>query len=324
MSEAEVVAQETSATPPPVVEETPKTEEVKKPEAAPPEPPKPSHLERAKAAAERERKAQVLRRQEQVERQRLAQERAELERQLAQERAAREQFVSEYRQLQALLEEQKKDPLAVLEKLGVPADVIAKRALEANTPDAKIAKLEQLVLEERDARTRLEKQREEERQAREEAQRRQEVSARAAAAHQAFIQAAANEEKYPHLAAHAAVRPRALLIEATAIVQDAYDRTGIAYEDEDVLEFLEQQYAHAAEKAATRPTKKDPVAESKESKTEKTSGSGNQEKKTAGEPRTLTNDATAVRGSLPANFDELSDPEQKALMADMLRRLTRG
>lgn len=286
----------------------------------PDEPAKPTALERAKAAADRERQRQATRRREQFERQQMAAEAqrrgaeaAQYQQQLAAERAERER-------LAGLVAKAKEDPLSYLSELGVTADAIAKRALSESTPEAALKRFETELAQERAERERLAKQIAD----REEADKRRTAQAQADARYRAaedrFLKLAADEAKYPAVASHVALRPRALVREATQLMIDAKKETGFDYTDEETLEYLESVYSKA------QPSKKEAAAKSQDTKStaETSTGSGNQEKASAGKPRTLTNDGTAQRGSLPANFDELSDAEQKRLMADQLRRMTRG
>jgi hypothetical protein len=308
--------------------EPPKTDERK--DDKPPEP-QPSALERAKAAAAREKQRQAIRRQEQADRARMAaeaqtkaQESARYQAELAAERAERER-------LTALFEKSKTDPFSYLEAHGVTPEDIAKRAVDASTPEAQLAKVradfEARLAKERET---LRKEFEEKIQAREAAREEAEKRAQAKAVYEqatkGFVAQASDAAKYPTLARHAAVRPNAIVREAAELLAEAKQNTGVDYTDEEVLTFLEDQYSKAA---SDQPDPKAAAGKSDTAKvaTETSIGTGTQAKKDAGAPRTLTNDDAAQVGTIDLSeeeFDKLSDLEQRRVMAAQLRKRTRG
>lgn len=264
-----------------------------------PAPPVLSKLERAKAAAEkakRDHAARVKLQQAQAQQSRML---AERERELAQLREERARMAAQ-------LEKADKDPLGYLREKGTTADVLARRAIEDASPDAKMRRLEEMVAAEREARIKAE-------QAREEQARQAQQQAAISAARDAFVKKAGDVEKYPSLARHAEVRPQGIIREAEEILADAYKKTGMTYSDDEVLEYLESVYskAHGSPSAKAGATK---------AATETRNGAGAQETTTAGKPRTLTA-AASQKGALPPDWDELSDAEQKKAMAEMYRSL---
>lgn len=299
-------------------EASPETAEEKKDEAPAPAKAEPSKLDRARAAA-RAKYEEAQRRafaQRQQERQQLDAQRAL---QYAQQQEARA------RALEQQLQKIQSDPLAALsflEQVGLPPKVLAQKAVEASTPEAKLkADLEQRVAAQvaevrRDYEARFQQiQAEREAQARE---------AQARAARQAFISDASNAEQYPavaHLVSLGDEWKTSILGEATRVLEEAYRKTGYEYTNEEVLDYLNKKYSKIV------PTPKDGADKSNGVSTtqrEAQNGTGSHETNTAGSPRTMTNKATQLKGSLPPNFDDMSDRDQKAALAALYRQSRRA
>lgn len=338
-----------AAAPPPVAGEAPpadpSTEENpddkaddKAPEP-PPAAPAVDRLARAKAAAQRmsaQRQAQA-RIQEQAVRAHWAAQRAQ------QEAAARTQEVERLRQERderdARLRRIESDPLSYLrDERRLPADELARRAVEDADPAARVHRLEAELRtikdrdaqRERDAAEREQRAQQEAEHARVSAWQRQQQEQ----AQRAFIRKASDETAYPTLAAHAAERPRAILREAMEIIEEAANQsaardrfgdpipgTGHVYSDEEALEYLEAVYAKAAGKSPNG----NGASDSKRNAAAVTqSGPGSRETTQAGKPRTLSGKDAGQQTQVPPNFDDLSDAEQKRILAARYKALTKG
>ena len=266
-----------------------------------PTPEEVDRMARAKAAAER------------MASQRRAQEQAN--REAAQARYALQQREQEYARLrqdyerqQQQLQQFENDPLTYLRDVRkLPADELARRAVEDADPEARMKRMQEKL----DAFETRERDREK-RYAEERAAAQQQAVMRQAEA--AFLEKAKDLEAYPNIALHAEHRPRALVREALEIIEEAYKRTGIHYSDEEALEYLESLYSKTSKRNETE-------SKSNASASVTQNGAGAQATKTAGKPRTLSGKDAAQSSALPPNFDELSDQEQKRLMAEMYRRL---
>ena len=189
------------------------------------------------------------------------------------------------------------DPVGEMRRRGVPAAEIAKAAIDQNSPEA-IARRAELRAE------RLEQQ----------LYQRDQHAAR-----QAFIgEAVAGFERFPNVAAHAQVRPMAILSEAAQVIAErggAFHRAhGRPPTNLEVLEFLEYQYEQADQaRAGKRPapeTKETKPAEVKPAAPAPASGA-----------RTLTG-KVAERAQVPVNFDDLTPEQQLPYLAKQLRERT--
>jgi len=272
-----------------------------------PEPVKASNLERAKAAAERLKRERAARNESQTA---YRQAQAELQRhqtELAQERAERERLSRQF-------DEFKSDPLGTMERFGVPAEAIAERAIKNGTPEEIHARKER-ALEERLAQF---EKREQEREAR---QAEEQKRAHFESAKQNFIKLAVDETAYPTIARLAQARPQHLIQVALDIHREA-NAKGYAYSDAEVLAHLEETYASIYASPSTPKTGQTKSNTPTQGASENSSGTG-QPKPTTGTPRTLSNEMSAEKASLPANFEDLSDREQKKAMAEYLRRNAR-
>jgi len=133
-------------------------------------------------------------------------------------------------------------------------------------------------------------------------------------AHQRFIAQASDATAFPTLASMFEKNPRwkgQIISEATQILREAKQKTGEDYSNKQVLLYLEEKYSEIT------PSRNGAVTREDTGKT--TPGTAT----TAGGSRTLTNDATQVRGTLPPDFDSLSDAEQKKALAALYRQTSR-
>lgn len=286
------------------------------PPAVPTEAPtKPDRLQRAKEAARQRYLAAEQRRLAMAEAQRQAAEAQRLAQLAHRERQQRE--IAE-KQLQTI----SRDPmaaLAFLEQTGLDAKTLTQKAIEANSPEAKLKAELNAEWEQRFLRL---QQSYDERLA--EIQQREQAAQQAAAhrhAQERFIQEAADATKFPAVAQLVELGPEwkaSLLEEATRILIQAHQRTGQEYTNDEVLSYLEKKYSRAFQpKNGTSQSKAGTEA------TKESNGTGTT-KSEAGGSRTLTNKDTAAKGSLPPNFDDLPDKEQKKALAAMLRQMSRG
>ena len=277
---------------------------------SPPAAPAPTHdpLAAARAKARRQAQANAEREAIQREAQRQAYAAREAQAYLQQERAARQDLEAKYRAVTG-------DPAAALEhleKLGLDPKTLAKKALEADTPEAKLraeiraefqAELEAIKRENQE---RLEAERKAQLVAQQERTRQE--------AHQRFIAQASDATAFPTLASMFEKNPRwkgQIISEATQILREAKQKTGEDYSNKQVLLYLEEKYSEIT------PSRNGAVTREDTGKT--TPGTAT----TAGGSRTLTNDATQVRGTLPPDFDSLSDAEQKKALAALYRQTSR-
>ena len=232
-----------------------------------------------------------------------------------QERAERER-------LQAQLVELR-DPMAALsylEKTGLPAKVLIDRAREAESPEAKQKAELQALVDERVSGLKSEYERQLAQINAERDQQRQ--NAQLQAARNQFI-SEASTDAYPVVSQLIAVGgdewKASLVSEATRVLTQAFEQTGRHYTNEEVLTYLNQKYSKliSLKEKSSGNTSETPSKEA-------TNGTGADAKNSAGTPRTLTNKSAQVKGSLPANFDDLSDREQKSILAALYRQQSRG
>ena len=245
---------------------------------APAEAPSQTALDRAKASAEKAVKA------------------AAQNKQRREEAAAREQRAAaheaENRRLRAEADERqrredlyKTDKRALLRDYDVDARTLAQRQLEENTPEGlrrtMEEKFEQKLAEERTKREALEstiKQRDQ--------------IEKNAAIEAKFRSTVADATRYPNLAQQPY---NIVLATSKQLLQDAFNRTGIWYSNEEVLGHLESEYTKSSAKPpGTAPTEKT---------------------ETPASPRTISAKLASDRFSLPPNFDDLSDREQRRHLA---------
>jgi hypothetical protein len=308
MSEAEAITTTTptSAAPlavePTATDPTPAPEEGAKPEASEPaKPEEPSRIERAQAAAAAASKRW---RQRQAAREEVQQAQAAI--------AARDAEIERLRLTASALDAAKSDPLAWLEKQGVPPEKLVRSAIQKGTPEGEIASLKQELAEMRAAR---ESEREE---AKKQAQRATAMH-RYSSSRDEFLTLVADEEKYPALAAHAAARGQSLFREACEVADEVMRRTNGRRNPgaKEVAKYLEGLYG------GIKPgQKREAQAKSLGSNPNETdTASGRQEKSQTGKPRTLTNDASAQKGALSKDLYDMSEDEARAALADQIRRM---
>ena len=241
--------------------------------------------EKAKQAAERNRKMRA--------------EAAGYQQRAEQSQAEAQRHRAELEQLRAEKAEFLKDPTGKFrDYTGGKASTadIARRAIEENTPEFQIR---QELAQERASREELQRKLDEFQgkiEAGEHAQKQR-------AAETAFTTLAADGARFPHLAG----QPSAVVLAAakTIISAVAQRRPGVSPSDNEVLEYLEYQYA-THQKPGSAPA----------------SGGGDSAAsgtKAPSQSRTVTSRMASERSTLPANFDSLGDREQKRALADLIR-----
>lgn len=301
------IPQASQETPPPAPAEGETPEAAKPAESAAPQ--EASKLERARAVA-RARHAEAQRRM-------LLQEQANRAAQEAQR--ARYQLELERQKAQGIQGEldRLRDPMAALEHLervGLPAKTLAQKAIESETPEAKLrAELRAELKAELEA---SKKAYETELKAFRDREAAQQQAVQAQAIRNQFIQDASNESDFPAVAQVVKLGDEwkaSILDEATRVLQEAFRRTGQHYTNREVLSYLNAKYQKLV------PNPKDAASKSNGSAPPKEAAGTSPEKSAAGDSRTLTNKAAQVKGSLPPDFDKLSDREQKAALAAMYR-----
>lgn len=301
----------------PTAADTTKDPDAKEVPAPPPTQPDVNRMERAKAAAARmsaERKQRdSAMREASASRYALQQRDQEIAR-----------LRQENEQATARLKRVESDPVTYLrDEKRMTADDLAKQAIADSDPEVKLQRMQARLdaAEERD--------RERERKA-DERQRQQQQAAQMDAAKTSFLAKAVDAETYPNVAAHAEVRPQAIVREALEVIEEAHNRTarrdsygqpipgtGHVYSDEEALEYLEAVYAKAAGKSPTGNGA--PLARSNAGSATQ-SGTGSRETTNAGKPRTLSGKDAGQSSPVPKNFDDMSDAEQKRWMADEYKR----
>lgn len=221
---------------------------------------------------------------------------------LQQEASARQRIEQEAmalrREAQAAREREEayqKDPYKALKDRGMTDRDLAERAMRENSPEALTLKLEAQLQEERQARIALERRIETER----ETARMHAVRSQAEAA---FFKAAGDVDSYPELAV---LRPAVQLVaarEALATMQaNGYDTRSLT----------NGQIAEAAQEWLTMERKATPAKETKATPAPA---------KPTARPsaQTLTNAAAQTRVVAPANWDDLTDDQQIAHLAQQL------
>jgi hypothetical protein len=221
------------------------------------------------------------------------QEKAALERQIEQERAASGTLRERSARLDQLEAELRRDPLGAMKALGIKAEDAYRRAVQEGKPEAVV---EALRGELQTVRTELKAVRDERQQERQ-AQTQQ-------AGERDFVERVADDKTYPSLAS---TPPAVLLSAGKQLWQELYRRTGQSYTNEEILTFLDQQYAAHQKKAGGKAEKDPPQA------------SGASEKSGPATSRTLSSDLASQSWSKPANWKELSDLEQRRLVAEQVK-----
>lgn len=244
----------------------------------------PSNLERAKKAAQAARDGAARMQQQTRD---IEQLRAEKE-QLSAEREQLRKAAGEAEEFRRMMKE---DPIALARAHGYTDEQIAEQLLKQGTPEAKVD--QSLLAMKRE----LEEMKAERAAERAERQRQMQAESRAKF-EQTFMETCQNEELYPNLSKQPAV---VTLRAAKEIAREFFERSKQIPSDDEILEYLESQYA------PKDPEKKPPPP-------------AGDAKKKAAPSQTLTNELASERTSDPIDWDKLTDTEQKKLMADMLRK----
>lgn len=218
----------------------------------------------------------------------------------------------ELREYQERIQKADADPLAYAQERGLTPQQIAQRLIEDGTPEATIRKLEsklealQRGIEEREQRAMAE----------------QRAQSHAKVVETFTTMVKSDAERYPLLSRLPKER---VLSEAFAVANRATAK-GHQYSDAEIAAHLEESlekeadvyvswHQEKARKAAERASAQSAPADGKVN--------GRQADK-AGTPRTLTNGQASSRGTMPADFDKLSDREQNKILAQMLEGGWRG
>lgn len=262
-------------------------------------PPEPTRLQGLAALAAAEKARWRERRALKAERLSYTQRSAQTESQL---RAANEE-----------LQRARSQPLEYAEERGMTAEQLAERVIKRGTQEFEVETIKQEL-------------------ARIKAEAAEATAAATKARHASFMRAAedefhgivtADEDTYPTLSA----MPRSRVIDlahdmAAEAIRDAKRRgiEGFKVDPKKLAAHLEKQeseiYGRAKGKLAGTPKDSASLGASNDN--------GRQGTKQAGTPRTLTNAGATERGSMPVNFDELSDAEQNKILAQKLREGWRG
>ena len=218
---------------------------------------------------------------------------AELNKQRRADAAARQAVEAENQRLRNEASERQKreelyktDKRAVLRDYEIDAKTLAQRQLEEQTPEGLRRQLEE-KFERQIAAERAERERLEKTIASREAQ------AKYAVAEKIFRQEASDATRYPHVAQQPY---QVILTTAKSLIEDGFRRTGEQYSNAEVFSYLEGLYAKqsAGKTPGTAPIEKPETPTS---------------------PRTISAKLASDRFSLPPNFDDLSDREQRRHLA---------
>lgn len=292
---APVPAPNTAATPPAEATENTVAASGEASEAAPP----PDVLDAAGRAAKKAREDARRHREREAQANQTAAQVAAIKRE--NERLAQEnKSFHEWRQGLS------KDPYAALKQLGMTEEDLARRAITAGSPEEKIAQLHAQIEQERKDRKELEDRwnREKTDQIRSNAQKQ-------------LVEAANDEAKFPLLSQ----QPDEVIINQAYVtlqkIQSTIDpATGLPVDTskmtyDDICYVLERlwEVKHSSKKKTAASNSKEPVTTPKESAAPEKKPSTN----------TLTNKLTSQKFVLPKNFEQLSDREQRKVMAEQLR-----
>jgi|SRR5580658_1057318 hypothetical protein len=242
-------------------------------------------LDRVQRGAAKARAAASQRREMQAQR-----EQATRDAEAARGQAAR--LNQDLQAVNARLENFRKDPLSALQTMGVSPEEIARRAIEANTPEARIASVhEELQAEKKE----LQKLRQEILQEKQQAAVKTET--------ERFLKESADPKLYPTLAD---VSPRTIMARAWEIVQ-AHHKAGKSLTNAEVLSYMEDENrSYRKSRATTNPA---------------TGSSGKSDGASAGSAKTatptLTNSDQTASVSVPPKLHELKPAERRA---ELLRR----
>lgn len=274
-----------------------------------PPPADPDKLERARATARARLEDNRRRMAQQADAQRREQDRLQAR--------ATAQFNHERAEgLQKQLDAIQRDPMAALahlEKVGLSAKTLAEKAVEQSTPEARLRAELEAKLEERVGAVQRTYQEQIEKLNADRQERERQVAVQHA--QQRFLATAGDEASFPAVARVVALGAEwkaSILAEATRVLREAHQRTGYEYTDAEVLTYLDEKYSKLM------PDQKNGQSTSNALK-EATLGAGAQATNAAGGTRTLTNKDTQAKGTLPPDFDSLSDRDQKAALAALYR-----
>ena len=237
-------------------------------------------LARAKAAGQRQRELEAKAEREALRAQQLSERLQQQDKERERDRAERDAW--------------KKDPVTALKGLGLTARQLAAKALEEGTPEARFAALEARLADSDAARQALETRLANEQQ-----------SANHKRAVETFL-AKVKPEQYPVLSKLSPRRVLALAHDAFAHAQEMNYKFRDA--DTEILEQLESEFSSST--GSTSNTSAKP-------KTVPGSMAAVPGANTPPTSRTVTSDL-AGRWTQPANFDQLTDFEQKKELARML------
>jgi hypothetical protein len=286
--------------PPPIVETPPQPGE--EPAVEPVAAPAPVVAAPGSKLAEAEAKAAALVAKRRAKSQARADQDARargLEAQLASERAAREAAEAQARRVET-------DTLGVMREKGITERMLTQAAIDESTPEGRAAKAEATaaaLAQRLDAYERQERQKQQ--------------TAHVTAVRRAYLEAGqaldGDAPRYPHLAAHAAVDPEAVVAHAERIAAKARAQGKIPT-DADLHEYQEWLYAQAAAKV------KPPAAA--ETHTATTTHAAPPAAKPAARGARTLSGRTTQPASLAKTFDQMTPSEQLAVMAAQLKAQT--
>jgi colicin import membrane protein len=199
--------------------------------------------------------------------------------------------IAKAERLEAML---RSDPLAALQELGVKAEDAYKRAVLQGKPEALIAQLREELATERQAREQFQAD-----------IRGQQHAQQVRALEADFLRRCGETETYPALAN---TPPSILLKAAVKLGEELFAATKQGYTNQELLAFLNQQYA-AHQKASAGD----------KAETGTKAASGAKDKKSSATSRTVSNDLATQSWSKPANWQELGDLEQRRLIAEQVK-----
>jgi hypothetical protein len=191
----------------------------------------------------------------------------------------------------------RQDPVAAMKALGVKTDDLYRRAVQEGSPEAALASIQQQLESEKNARVLLENKITQQQQA---------VAQRAIEAD--FLKSIDNKKLYPALDS----TPKSVLLSAgKQLWQDLYTKTGMNYSNQEILAFLNKQYA-SHKKSGSNATE--------DSTTENGSKSpGTGENQSQAQSRTISNRLASSSWTKPANWDSLPDRDQLKLLGQAVK-----
>lgn len=224
------------------------------------------------------------------------------------------QYETQLRAQHAELERARNNTLEYAEERGITIQQLAARVVSRGTPEGEVESIK----------AELERLKAESAEARRQAQESQYTSTMRAREDEFHAIVASDEDAYPTLSAMPRSRVIKLAHELAREAREDADRRGdtnFRVDPKKLAAHLEKQeseiYGRAKGKSAGK--QKD-VAEATLGASNDTGRPGTKQ----AAPRTLTNAGATERGSLPVNFDDLSDKEQNKLLAQRLKEGWRG